>query len=714
MERVKRPFWMDKCPENDGFSTAGVAIALLVTLSLVFTGAQVYRVQSAAADTQEVADAAALAADNIIAEYYLVARMCDAIVLSLALTGVVTLGLGVAALCTPISAKVGTTLIKVGKKVLKARDAFARKAAEGLEKLQKALPFLVAASAYRVVAANEGGMGSHYLGFALALPLEGKEVATGPEGSSNPLSDAVDDAAGALMEAGEDAEEAAKKAKEAKERAYEADCGANPSHCMYERAATLADMSGADNPYFSSVDTWGFSVALERAKAYYPRRLAAESPLSDSLDERVNSALRKRFYAYAVETVGAGYVHEDDDSFDADFPLLPKNTAELRNTRLFSEAVYPVSVNDAGEFEMHAWDGCPRASNSVMVGSLADRESGAYTPCSICQFTASSLGNVAAASSSIDNGFEYHYRIVAEEAQAYKEARDSYDPKSRKVRRIAGSLFETAQATLKDMAAQRIRVSPPGRFGVVAIVASTESRPADYGFASQLVGGSGTLGTCVAISGATLVSDSPEQGRTALSAALDGLRERGDIPLAGVLDGVMDVWSAMLFAYADGQRRIGEGIDELDKRLSLDSESRLGLWSSKEFSRTMESLGLQPVELDTPKPVLVNTAHVLNADGSQFSARLLSVKRTAAGLSGENLLQGAIGIAEGRALQAVDDLDREVTIAEIEIAGEGLPSIPLTITLPDSARDEAKNLISSAADWLRGIAGSITGVRQWR
>ena len=128
----------------------------------------------------------------------------------------------------------------------------------------------------------------------------------------------------------------------------------------------------------------------------------------------------------------------------------------------------------------------------------------------------------------------------------------------------------------------------------------------------------------------------------------------------------------------------------------------------------MESLGLQPVELDAPKPVLVNTAHVLNADGSQFSARLLSVKRTAASLSGDNLLEGAIGIAEDRALQAVDDLDREVTIAEIEIAGEGAPSIPITITLPDSVRDEAKSLVSSVADWLRGIAGSITGVRQWR
>ena len=170
----------------------------------------------------------------------------------------------------------------------------------------------------------------------------------------------------------------------------------------------------------------------------------------------------------------------------------------------------------------------------------------------------------------------------------------------------------------------------------------------------------------------------------------------------------------MLFAYADGQQRIGEGIDELDSRLSFDSESRLGLWSSKDFARLMESLGLQPVELDAPKPVLVNTAHVLDADGSAFSTRLLSVKRVAAKLSGGNLLEGAIGVAEDQALQAVDDLDTEVTIAEIEIAGEGFPPIPLTITLPDSVREDARGLIASVADWLKGIAGNITGVRQWR
>ena len=712
--RANRPFWMDACPQNQGFSTVGVAIALLVTLSLVFTGAQVYRIQSAAADVQEVADAAALAADNVVAEYYLVARVCDAVVLSLALTGVVVLGMGVAALCTPLSAKVGTTLIKIGKKVLKARDRFAEKAARGLEKLQKAMPFLVAAAAYRVTASNTGGMGLHYLGIALALPLEGEEVSSGAAGSADTLIDAVDGAADTLMQAGDDAERAATKAKTAKERAFEADCGASPKYCMYERAGALSSMSGAANPYFSSVDTWGFSVALERAKSYYPRRLAAERPQGDSLDERANSALRKRFYAYAVEAVSAGYVHEDEDSFDAKFPLLPKNTAELRSTRLFSDVEYPVSINGSGKFEMHAWEGCPRAAGAVAVGSLAEREAGAYAVCPVCQFTASSLGSVAAASSNIENGFEYHYRIVAEQARAYQKARESYNPKARKVRRIAGSLFETALSTLRQMSSQRIHVSPPGRFGVVAIVASTEQRPSDYGFVSSFVDDSSMLGTCMAISGATLASDTPEQGRTAIASALDGLRERKGVPLAGVLDGVMDVWSAMLFAYADGQQRIGEGIDELDSRLSFDSESRLGLWSSKDFARLMESLGLQPVELDAPKPVLVNTAHVLDADGSAFSTRLLSVKRVAAKLSGGNLLEGAIGVAEDQALQAVDDLDTEVTIAEIEIAGEGFPPIPLTITLPDSVREDARGLIASVADWLKGIAGNITGVRQWR
>lgn len=712
--RAKAPFWVDRLSDEGGLSTAGVVIALLVTLSMVFTGAQVYRVQSAAADIQEVADACALAADNVVAEYYLVARVCDAVVLSLSLTGIAVVGMGVAALCTPVSAKAGVSLLEAGKKVLKARDAFAQEAARGLDRLQKALPFLAAAAAARVAAANRDAAGNPYLGFALACPAQGDDVSAGETGAADSLLDGLDDAAGELQRAGEDAEGAAQQAKEAKERAYHADCGADPGYCMYERAGALSDLSGEANPYFSSVETWGFSVALDRAKAYYPRRLALEAPQGASIDEQANSALRKRFYRYAANAIGTGCVSETDDSFDAYFPLLPKNTAEMRSTELFSEAVYPVTVNEAGEFEMHAWEGCPRAAGATGAGSLAQREAGQYVTCPACRFTASSLGNVAAASSSIPNGFEYHYRIVAAAAGEYEEAKRKMEPKARKVRRLAGSLLEDAVEALKGMAAQRIAVAPPGRLGVVALVASTGEVPADTGFASSFVGGAGALGTRVAVSGATLVSDAPEQGRSVIASALDGLRERGDIPMVGVLDQVMDVWSAMLFAYSEGQSRIGEGIDALDSRLSLDSESRLGLWSSQEFEGLMESLGLQPAKLDAPKPVLVNSGRVLAADGGGFSARLMGVKRAASGLRGGNVLEGAVNAVEDRAIAGIQGIGDELTIAEIQLAGEGSPSLPVTIAIPDSARGGAVDLVSSAAERLRGLAGSITGERQWR
>ncbi|MDO4400074.1 MAG: molybdenum cofactor biosynthesis enzyme, partial [Coriobacteriia bacterium] len=541
--RVGKPFWQDDELDDGGFSTVGVALALLISLSLVFAGAQVYRVQSAAAEIQEVADAAALAADNVVAEYYLVARVCDALVLSLSLTGIVVLGMGVAALCSPISATVGSKLIDAGRRVLKARDGFARRAASGLNELQKAVPFLAAAAAYRVAAANKDAGGSPYIGLALAFPFEGEEVSAGDGTGSGSLVDAVDGAADTLKRAGEEAEKAAREAKGAKERGYQADCGAHPGYCLFERAASLAHLQGVSNPYFGSVETWGFSVALNRAKAYYPVRLAMESPVSDSLDEQVNSALRKRFYEYAAQVVGEGFVTESGDAFEADFPLLPKNTAEMKETRLYTDAVYPVTVNESGLREMHAWDGCPRAAGSIGRGSLAQREGEGYALCPTCEFTAESLGAVAAASSSINNGFEYHYRIIAQAAQEYEEARKGYDPKAQTVRRIAGTLFDRARDALHSMASQRIAVAPPGRFGMVSIVMSTGALSSQGGFASRFVADAGELGTRVAIAGATLVSDSPEQGRTVISSILDGLRKRTDSRLLGVFATVMDVWS---------------------------------------------------------------------------------------------------------------------------------------------------------------------------
>ena len=86
------------------WGVSGMVLSLLVTRALVFSAGQAYRVGSASSEVQNVADAAALAAQNEVGEFMIVVRVCDAAVLSLSLTSLVATGLGVAALCTPASA----------------------------------------------------------------------------------------------------------------------------------------------------------------------------------------------------------------------------------------------------------------------------------------------------------------------------------------------------------------------------------------------------------------------------------------------------------------------------------------------------------------------------------------------------------------------------------------------------------------------------------
>ena len=279
--------------DEKGSTTAGMAVALLVTLSLLFSAAQVYRIHAAGSEVQEVADAAACAALNPVAEFMVAVRVADAAVLSLTLLGDIAYGAGVVALCVPPAAELGSQLVSAGQKVLKARDALSQKACEGLGALQRALPFLAAANGAAVAAAN--GEGSGYAAMALLLPGEGSSIASGASAVEESMEEAVEAGKGELAEAASRAEEAARAAEEARARGFARDCGDNPSYCMYERAGRLAGLSGADNPLFASVDSWSFSVPLERARVYYRERLLSARPASDSAEEQARSALRGVF-----------------------------------------------------------------------------------------------------------------------------------------------------------------------------------------------------------------------------------------------------------------------------------------------------------------------------------------------------------------------------------------------------------------------------------
>lgn len=701
--------------DERGFTTTSMVLSLLVTLSLLFATAQVYRVNSASAEVQDVADAAALSAENQVAEFMVVARFCDAVVLSLSLTGITATGLGIAAMCTPATATASEALLKAAKTLFDARDSFSRRCSSALDKLQKALPYFSAACAAGVAGENDAvSSGSSYLAVAVLVPTEGEQIAADVGQAAEDLLEDAEDQSDDIRDGAKEAEEAAEEANQCKERAFMHDCGNNPGYCMYERAASLTVLSGGENPLYSSVDTWSFSVALERARSYYLTRMVYEEPVGGGLEEQVRSAMRERFYSYAWDRVSEGYVHEDADSFEAEFPRLPKNTDQMRETELYTEEVYPITEQEGGAI-MHAIGSCPGATGpSLGYGSIAYMEGAGLSTCPVCKFRASTMGKVAAASTSIDNGFEYHYDVVATEAENYEKARREADRQKEKVEDQAGDLFDRIHDALEESAKKRIDPQPPGRYGAVALVVNAGSTPASAHFESSFVTGTGTLGPRAAVSAATLIDEGSDEGKTVVNSALDGLREDGGV-LVGAAGIVLDAWSWMLKAYSDGQAALVQGVQGGLDALPLVSASGLGSWASEKLTEAIDGAGLQPAKIGALKAVTVNSGHVASKGEGSFASRYVGVKQRVVShpLMSTDLFSAVMTEAERVALARVDELGDSIEIASIELLGEGGPSIPIVIPLPDSVKAQGVSFIQSVFERLRSYHASVTEVRAW-
>ena len=663
--------------EDGAYTTLSSAVVILVVLTLLFSSTAAIWSMSRAGDTQVAADSGALAGANVVSSYHTAATVVDASILSLGLAGFATIGTGLVAILIPGAEFAAGDMVDTGIEIIKTRNKFAKSASEGLQKIETALPYLVAARATQAVSAQETE-GATYTGTALAVPrtsesdfvaLEGSEIST----------DVIKDTSKDLERAADELQKASEETAKAKERAWLADCGgSDPASvgscsCMWERAKSLAKLSDIENPHYASSVTWEPQVALDRAKAYYRLRLANEAPQGSSVETKAESAARKAFYTYASAEVNRAYVTEDGDEVASYIPLLPRNTDEVRATELYTDAAWPTSTND-GKTYLHYGTSCPNYKKGAPCGLASVAAYDGQDKCNRCHFGVSSLGAVAAPSTSIENGFEYHFDRFKDALEDYVECRNKELELMRQTEDEADRAGNAFDEAIKALSGERPRIAPPGRNGVVALaVSGAISSPDELNSSFNTTVRLGDRG---AISAAVLAPDDATAQNNVLSRFFSTLEERSG-GVAGVLDGVMDVWGRLLVGYGDIQGSADELMDEMIDGLGGSSGAlgSIASWLGDTVSASVAALGLEPCDLRLRKPVLTDTANVIKSPGSDIIG-LSKVQ--------DKLRSIPLGVTDPKALcEALEyQVERTIsgavfTLAEIPLPGGG--SIPLTV-----------------------------------
>lgn len=663
--------------EDGAYTTLSSAVVILVVLTLLFSSTAAIWSMSRAGDTQVAADSGALAGANVVSSYHTAATVVDASILSLGLAGFATIGTGLVAILIPGAEPVAGNMVDTGIEIIKTRNKFAKSASEGLQKIETALPYLIAARATQAVSAQDTDSVT-YTGTALAVPrtsesdfvaLEGSEIST----------DAIKDTSKDLERAADELQKALGETAKAKERAWLADCGGSvpasvgSCSCMWERTRSLAKLSGEQNPHYASSISWEPQVALDRAKTYYRQRLADEKPQGSSVETKAESAARKAFYTYASTEVNRAYVTEDGDEVASYIPLLPRNTDEVRATELYTDTVWPTSAID-GKTYLHYGTSCPNYKKGAPCGLASVAAYDGQDKCNRCHFGVSSLGAVAAPSTSIENGFEYHFDRFKEALEDYVECRNKELELERQTEDEADRAGNAFDQAIKALSGERPRIAPPGRNGVVAFAVSGDITSPDQ--LNSSFNAAVRLGDRGAISAAVLAPDEATAQNNVLSRFFSTLKERSG-GVAGVLDGVMDVWGRLLVGYGDIQGSADELMDEMIKDLGGGSGAlgSIASWLGDTVSASVAALGLEPCDLRLRKPVLTDSANVIKSPGSDI-----------AGLSQtqDKLRSIPLGVTDPKALcEALEyQVERTIsgtvfTLAEIPLPGGG--SIPLTV-----------------------------------
>ena len=691
---------------EDGFTTVGAAVAMLLVLALLFTAMQAYWVGTRSGQVQYVADAAALAGDNVVAEYITYGQAVDAALLSFSLVTVVIFGISAVAAFIPGGQGVAADLASAGEKVLRARNKFASTAEKGLNAAQKALPALCVAQSAQVISSNSDASGVSYVGATIPLPLEGEEVSLSDEGALDNAMQQVEDMESQVEQDAEAQKDAQDAADAAKYQGWLADCGSDAvNSCMRERAAKLAGLSGGQNPNYSSVDTWSWSAALSRARNYYRARYDQEAGAgyAGTPEEIGQSVARKRFYSYALETLNSRCsVTTSASGENPHFVELARNVADIKSTSLYTESVYPLS-SDGSSYTIHAYTGCPVycSQTSAGTGAVSAIDSGSAKECEQCKFSVTTLGRVPSASTSISNGFEYHYKRLVEAATACSSAMDKLDESTSRLQEETNGLKEILGDTLKEIVAKRYDPQPPGRYGCISIVYAGQTAVAS---SSSFTTGEVSIGSRMAISGATLAAD-PDTSQANVVSAIGCNLIPSESVGSGILKTVFGVWGTLLQAYCSGIDGIGSAFKSALSVIPLAGTS-MSEWASNEFEDAFEKSGFQPPDLKAYKPVLVNTSHILKKDDSAVCSAIGNLKN-AAGLVGVDAAQNLSNALGQLGLPSIEtDVLGEgylnLGTVDLELFGIGVGSVDLKFPVPDGFLNTYQSTLSQLESCLGG------------
>ena len=661
--------------DEGGYTTVAVAVALLVSISLVFAAASAEWVMARSYEVQPVADAAAMAGANSVAAYVTIARVLDACVLSLGLLGVTVFGAGLVLSCIPGAATFGGSVCDAGRKVLDARQDFARSASEGLGRLEKVLPAVVVANSAACVAENARPQGLPYVGCAIPFPADSQS-------DFSPLaveisSDEMDKDAEELRELSQQVDAAKSLADKARLRGWTADCGGTP-YCLEERATTLAGLARENNPHYPSAEGWGFGVPLLRARAYYAARAVQEKPLDSTVEELTNSAARSAFYDYALAQVRDGtYAEHEDGTVQIDLPDLPHNVEETKASSLYTDDLWPCTGEEAGTV-LHSSTACPGATgSSAGRASLQDLDAGAVKRCETCGMDLAAMGAVAAASTSTDNGFEHYWREVVAASKEYEAARNKQADAEKDLRDKAEDARGSFKRAVDQLSVVRPRICPPGAWGCVAVVSRTEATTVPTELTASFLS-SGELPAGSAVSAAALAPDVSTAENNVLASFFDGVTSQGTgSVLGGAFDGVCELWGRLLVGYGSRYDSVSASVGDFLDRLDNVFGGTVGSWLRGKIKETIAACGFEPVDMRLMKPALVGWTRVLDQSGYDAAGKARQMI--------EALPPGAssFDLAKTLGVWAADSLGyEEITVAELTIPGTDI-SIPLTIRLDD-------------------------------